>query len=201
MKHSIRYRILRTSLWLFACLLPMASRAALPSIPPAQSNPVTVPEYRVVGVTVTTTNGRVETQDQFGGTLVGHAAMDRLCQVEVDPNARAATVREWQEPRSFEIPGEIVRVWLTPGHVEFVYLPDASDQTDYVAITGDERPVRARREGSLERAHIELSCKDFSVDSDFGAFVGVETGRIVRRTCNNELRIACSALVSVPVRR
>jgi hypothetical protein len=117
--------------------------AAQPEFPTSiQTKPVTVPEYRVVGVTTTVTDGSIETQDQFGDTLEGYAAMDRLCQDEVAPSARAATVREWQTSRTFPLPEGVEHVWLDPGPAEVMYIDyNYEFEGDWIAKTASGREI------------------------------------------------------------
>ena len=206
MNYTKHYRFIRTALWLFACLVPLHAIAAPPSIPGAQRSPLTVPEYRVVGVTATTTKGKVQTTDQFGNPLIGYAAMDRLCQDEVDPNARAATVREWQAPRTFDLifPVGSSSAWLTPGPIRLIFRPDtANDQMDWEVYTAGARPAGPVSGGWPAQAVGKASCASYTLsDSPLRGFAGDAAGRVAARTCSESaITIACSALVSVPVRQ
>jgi hypothetical protein len=200
MNHTIRDWFFRTALWLFACVLPMVLRAAPPNI---QVVPASVAEYRVVGVTTTTTDGSIEAQDQFGQHLAGFAAMDRLCQVEVDLNARAATAREWQMPHQFQLPEGFIRAWLDPGRIEVIFLPDSIGglEDDWFAKTSEGRTVTTKGEQGPLRATRNLSCYTYRENGIiYQGVQGTANGGATTGICTVEWPIACSALVAVPVR-
>ena len=202
MNNSISYRF-RTSLWFYACLLPLAANAGNPAPPPFESAPVSVAEYRVAGVTSTKTNGNVVTSDQFGNELSGYAAMDRLCQVEVDPNARAATAREWQSARRFALPADFTGAWLTPGPIGLAIQPPLPvlhpDTSHAVAYTTSDRPWVIGDDASALQAILGGTCWGYSTQGASGIAGNLE-GVIRGWTCQRELNVACAALVAVPVR-
>jgi len=203
MNRITKNRVFLACIGLFTCLLPLALRAAPPVIQPVDTNSVTAAEYRVVGVTKTLTDGQPVAIDQFGDTLSGFAAMDRLCQVEVDPNARVATAREWQTTRSFQLPAGVTVVWLDPGEVEVVFLPDAgNDQFDWEARAGKTgRSTKSVVLGSPGQARDFLDCSDYtSKSAAVLSVVGRRSGRLDFVGCSQPYPIACAALVAVPVR-
>jgi len=187
-----KYKMLpRIGLGLFACLLSLGLRAA----------PQPVAEYRVIGFTATPTNGEIRAVGEFGNRLLGYAAMDRQCQVDVDPNSRVATVTEWQTTHLAPLPRGFTGAWLDPGPANLVYVHDAPvDGDDWIAVTAGPRIKRTQHGATLDEALGSLDCfgHQSGAASNFG-LVGARPGYILNLTCEARYHIACAALVEVPV--
>jgi hypothetical protein len=191
------YKSIRTMIWCFACLLPLMVRAAAPDFPTAiGTNPVTVAEYRLVGVTTALTDGSAEAQSESGGSLRGFAAMDRICQLEY-PDSRMATIREWQTSQQFAFPDSTTFVWLDPGPQSLVLNPTASD---WFAYSTNGRLVQPANGSSPGDVYFSTNCVNYkSSFSAETAFVGLEDKTVLQTFCNDAAPVACSALVAVPV--
>jgi hypothetical protein len=202
MSQTIPGRLSRTSLGLFGCLLPLGLQAAHPHHATLKTKPVSAAEYRVVGFTTTPTTGRVTAVDAFGNPLLGYAAMDRQCQVDVDPNSRVATVTEWQTPHLAPLPEGFTGAWLDPGPINLVYAPDRPDDVDWIAVTAAPRVKRTQHTATEDEALASLDCGGYQGEdgSTFG-LRGSPQGPIINDLCNHEYHIACAALVAVPIRR
>jgi len=198
--HNIRAFLASTGL--FACLLPVGLWAAPPDILPIDTNPVTTAEYRVVGVTTTTTKGAVVVQDTPEHNIIGYAAMNKLCHDQVDVNARLATATEWATARD----GTVLSAgpaWLDPGNITLFYRPDAS--TPDVAWGA----IVPYAESSMDYfspiprfAIANRSCFDFeNGDNTALGTAGLANGTVILDTCDQELPIACAALVAVPIKQ
>ena len=192
--NQTKYKMLpRIGLGLFACLLSLGLRAA----------PQPVAEYRVIGFTVTPTTGLIEADDAFGNPLRGYAAMDRQCQLDVDPNSRVATVTEWQTTHLAPLPTGFDGAWLDPGPANLVYVHDPVDgDHDWIAVTAGPRIKRTQHAPTLDGALGSLDCfgHQSGAASNFG-LVGASHGYILNLPCNVDRHIACAALVEVPVIR
>jgi hypothetical protein len=176
-------------------------RAAAPDFPNAiGTNPVTVAEYRVVGVTTAVTDGRAEAQAESGVPLIGFAAMDRLCQLEF-PGSRMATAREWQTSQVFTFPAGVTKVWLDPGPIALVFDPTQASDRDWTAYMTDARQGLIQTiKSNPEAAAADMSCLGYVRDElgTSGTF-GNEEKLVGTTSCITTNAVGCAALIAVPV--
>lgn len=200
MKTQLNIRAFLASIGLFACLLPFGLRAAGPPIPTVANDPITAWEYQVVGVTSTTTTGRV-TAESADGALVGYGAMNKLCQDEVDSNSRVATAAEWGSGQG-SLPAAPAGAWLDPASLNLLYDPVAPDPASpWCLLVPHDINTCTTHYPSPSEASSEADCDKHFLSSDghFG-YAGGRGGSVSKVRCTEELPVACSALVAVPIR-
>ena len=198
MNKTIIYRVCRSTIWAILCYHPLMSWAAPPTI---TVDPVTASEYRVVGITETSTDGRISTAGPFGDNLSGYAAADRLCQDEVAPYSRMATVREWQTVRDFPMPVGVDGVWLDPGPVLPVYRPDTGNAAlDWLPVLMSSRAPPIATVATPQVARRNVSCASYGTNSPSTTGIRGDSRKLVAQApCDGARPVACSALVSRPV--
>lgn len=204
MATKINFRVLLTSMAVFASLLPCGLQAATPRLPTVRNDPVTVAEYRVVGVTTTLTNGAAQVhQANTDVIIIGYAAMTKLCQDEVDPYSRMATAAEWGSGHAPLPDVGTSGAWVDPGTPQLYFTPNSIHLNEWVgAIYKPSLEVIGfgdNASGVLQ----DMNCTGWfatrHLDSYSGVF-GNTDGSIDKSLCNESKPIACSALVAIPVR-
>lgn len=193
-----------TSFGLVAYLLPHVLLAALPDAPNSiGTNPQTIVEYRVVGVTDTATNWTAaKATDSQEGTVFGIGAMNRLCQAEVHPQSHMASTSEWvgtPEPHLL-IPEGVDEAWLLPSPRAYpdtpkdypIYVMDIDFDSTY-DVHPKVLPPLAQRPPTLTCTRANSPAVHL-----YGA-AGSHTGRVGYAHCSRVLPVACAAPVSVTV--
>jgi len=202
MKTLLNIRAFLASIGLLACLLPLGLRAAPSNILPIDTNPVTAAEYRVVGVTTTTMSGAAAVETSPGHYIYSYAAMNKLCQDEVNQESRVATAKEWVHFRG-DASKDFGEAWLDPGDLTLLYLPDETNgDYDWLAMVKGEEGRTAYYKPDPISALQDQSCGNYhSPQPTVYGLVGYGSGNVVRVSCANELPVACAALVAVRIRQ
>jgi hypothetical protein len=200
-----RYKSNCTAIWLFVCFIPLGALAAPPDFPASiDTNPQSVVEYRVVGITDTATDGSAAVTDDQGVAYRGIVAMNRLCREEVHPQSRLARVREY-----YDTPGARLLLttdtgpaWVAPGEFQVVFRPDPFiPDDDWAAVStyyGAAFHSTAQRDP--EQAVSRASCDQWlAAGPEFSAlYIQADSGRASEDDCDKSYRLLCAAPVVVP---
>ena len=176
------------------CLISLSALAQPPRPPGPPGSSI---EYQVVGFTAVT-DGSIEALAADGRTVVGYAAMHRLCAL-IDPSWRAATTVEFLRSRNMP-QGPRDEVWLIPTDPKLLHLP--GDPTgEWMAY--DATLTNPYQTNSPAGALRGLSCyhhTNHESSSFTSGIVGSTTDQgIERSSCGAEHPVACAAPVAVPV--
>jgi len=177
---------------MFACAIPLAGQAK----DSVATNPATIVEYRVVGVTTTQTDGAPSV-----GGLTGFAAMDQLCQNEMGADTRMATAREWQTTRNFPHPADALPIWLDPGPIEITFDPNSGVSGSLVGHPTEARGLFFIGGATPFEVNKFATCNSFTNNGFGSAITGTAVGRLNGSDCEESLKVGCSAPVAIPVRK
>jgi hypothetical protein len=191
---------------LISSSLPIASQAAPPDfLRSIDTNPQSIVEYRVVGVTQTRTSGLPEVDDSQGNPLHGIDAMNQLCQEEFGPAARFARAAEAHGPpgATSYFPDDATYAWVDATPTIPLYMPDrAGTATPWTATPRDFDFVHFTVVGASPRvAQAGFSCASWTTDSSFAPAGGAalsRSGEFVGVSCNVPRNVVCAAPVVVP---
>lgn len=140
-----------------------------------------VVEWRVVGVSIYEDDGSFEF-----GTLLGVAAMNKVCRVDFGDSAKAATIQE-----ALQADLNHVAAWVVPGNTPMVVEPFPQGLAAYDSATGvltGSGNVDSPAD-TIEYAY----CIRFATNNaKFVAPSIAQTGQVVYSSCNVVMPVACS---------
>ena len=160
-----------------------------PETSPVPVAAITTVEYMLVGVSTTTTSGRI----LFGGAQ-GIAAADAICQQDFGTSARMATVSDRVLVDAIPLPAPAA--WTNVAEYDIV--EPLSSQ--FVAFSTANASVRSPV-GPFLRAVEGITCAGFaSGGDDTGAFTRADGHRGMLH-CSSVAPVACARPVDIPVLR
>lgn len=158
-----------------------------PETTPIPVAPISVVEYMVVGVTSTTTSGRI----RFGDAQ-GVAAGDAMCQQEFGASARMATVSDRLLVDAIPLPASAA--WTNVADYAIVE-PSASRFIAYATANASVRSIS----GPYSRAVAGITCAGFAAGGDDTGAITRGDGQRGIMFCSSVVPVACARPVAVQV--